>query len=402
MAKKKSVLKNSSNSLPKIKSIQGTNFRWVVPQLDPEIWGRKQTYKYELLDLLRASKTARKGLKFYSLAVESHADGNPHLDLLLIFEKKVRMSPVQLDFLCGKHGELTRYRTLNRAILEYGYKEDDPLTNLQGVPSLLNAQAMRKDPVGVLMKQVDKNPFLFNFVDYCGRNNYFSLIDRWAYVKQKIKDYQQYSANEQLRNKRGFAVITQQFIRQALTEEQYKIFDSKPFYRVVVDYLNQIPKWGWNRPTHSKQLYIRGKSRIGKTSMIELIQKFVAVYPVGTVNWFPQFTNQVYRLMFWDQARLRMMSFNQLLMLMDGRPFHLPFKGGSTPKRDNQLWILCSNESLQSQMVSMGKSIDRADGVGGNYTDQQVNAVFNRLHQVVIPDNCDLFLIQKLIVEFIN
>ena len=80
-------------------------------------------------------------------------------------------------------------------------------------------------------------------------------------------------------------------------------------------------------------MYVRGRSRIGKTSLIEAIQRSTSVYPVGTINWFPEFRNQTYKLLFWDQAKLNMMSFNQLLMLMDGRPFHLPFKGGSTPKR---------------------------------------------------------------------
>ena len=102
--------------------------------------------------------------------------------------------------------------------------------------------------------------------------------------------------------------------------------------------------------------------------------------------------------MFWDQAKLNMMSFNQLLMLMDGRPFHLPFKGGSTPKRDNQLWILCSNQSLESQMEVMGKNTQK-DPLTGRYKDQQVNAVFNRIQELIIPDDYDLFILQKLIIS---
>ena len=71
---------------------QGQNFRWVVPQLPAEIWDKKETFKTDLLDRLRASKTAKKGIKFYSIAIESHADGHPHLDMLLIFEKQIRLN----------------------------------------------------------------------------------------------------------------------------------------------------------------------------------------------------------------------------------------------------------------------------------------------------------------------
>ena len=389
-------IKKTRIKRPKRPKILGTNFRWVVPQLDSEVWDRKEAFKAHLLDRLLASKTARKGVRYYSIAIESHADGNPHLDLLLILQKRTDLFLDQLDFLCQKHGNLTRYRTLNQAILDYGSKQDTPLTNLQNVQYILNEQAIKKDPVAFLMKRVDDDPFGFDFLDYCHENKYFTTIQRWSYVKNKIRDYQQITCLKQLKSKPGIRVITDELVGSTLTTSQLTLFRLHPFYSTIVSYLNQVSRYGWNRPTHSKQLYVRGRSRIGKTSLIERIQGSTSVYPVGTINWFPQFRNQTYRLMFWDQCKLNMMSFNQLLMLMDGRPFHLPFKGGSTPKRDNQLWILCSNESLESQMLSMGKGIQK-DSLTGLYRDQQVNAVFNRIQEVVIPDGCDLFLLQRLV-----
>lgn len=379
--------------------IQGRNFRWVVPQLSAEIWTKKDQFKAQLLHTLLTSKTARKKIKFYSIAIESHLDGSPHLDMLIIFEKKVAIKLNELDFLVQKHGNLTRYRTLNQAILEYGSKEDQPLSNFKGkdIEFILNEQEIKKDPIAFLMKQIDKDPFRFNFLQYCFENSYFPTIKRWSYVKNKIKDYQQIAINNTLKFKPGIQKITPELIQSTLNSSQLKVFYSHPFYSTIVNYLNQINLHGWSRPTHSKQLYIRGRSRIGKTSLIEVIQKLTSVYPVGTINWFPEFQNQTYKLMFWDQAKLNMMSFNQLLMLMDGRPFHLPFKGGSTPKRDNQLWIMCSNESLESQMIAMGKDVQK-DLLTGLYKDQQVNAVFNRIQELVIPNGCDLFLLQKLLM----
>lgn len=375
----------------------GTNFRWVVPQLPPEVWGRKEAYKAELLDRLRSSKTARKGVRYYSLAIESHADGNPHLDMLLILEKRTDLFLDELDFLCQKHGDLTRYRNLNQAILNYGSKEDTPLSNLPNVDYVLNEQDIKRCPVTFLMKQVDTDPFRFDFLEYCGQNNYFTTIQRWSYVKNKIRDYQEFVCNRGLKEKPGIQRITRETIQRELTSSEREEFYSWSGYQTIVDYLNEISLHGWSRPTHSKQLYVRGRSRIGKTSLIERIQRSTSVYPVGTINWFPEFRNETYRLMFWDETKLNMMSFNQLLMLMDGRPFHLPFKGGSTPKRDNQLWLMCSNESLEHQMISMGKSVQR-NPLTEKYLDQQVNAVFNRIQQLVIPEGKTLFLLQRLII----
>jgi len=388
--------KNEENK--KLSRFQGKNFRWVVPQLPAEIWGKKEQFKAGLLDRLKLSKTAKKGIKYYSIAIESHADGSPHLDMLIILEKRTDLYLNQLDFLCQKHGNLTRYRTLNQAILQYGSKEDTPLTNLENVQYVLNEQEIKKCPVTFLMKQVDKDPYHFDFITYCGQNQYFTTIQRWSYVKNKIRDYQEFVTNQRLTSKPGIKFITPELIQSTLTTSQQLLYHSHPFYQTIVDYLNQINLHGWSRPTHSKQLYIRGRSRIGKTSLIEAIQSSTSVYPVGTINWFPQFRNQTYKLMFWDQAKLDMMSFNQLLMLMDGRPFHLPFKGGSTPKRDNQLWILCSNQSLESQMESMGKNTQK-DFLTGFYKDQQINAAVNRIQELIIPDGYNLFILHKLIIS---
>ena len=378
------------------KRIRGTNFRWVVPQLPAEIWANKDQFKADLLDKLMASKTAKKGIKFYSIAIESHADGNPHLDMLIIFEKKTELQPTELDFLCNKHGNLTRYRTLNQAILDYGSKEDTPLTNLQNIQSILNEQDIKKDPIAFLMKQVDKDPFTFDFLEYCHINQYFTTIQRWSYVKNKIRDYQQTTCNLLLKSKPGIRKIDEELIQSTLTTSQQELYHSWSGYQEIVDLLNQIPTYGTNRPTHTQNLFIHGRPRTGKTSLIEAIQKSTSVYPVGTQNWFPKFTNHTYKLMFWDQCRLSMMPWEQMLILLDGRPYDLPFKGGSTLKYDNQLWIMTSNKSvrhhLKKKHAYLGEDFD-------NPLEQNVieTSFRKRVKEITIPDHLDLFILLKLI-----
>ena len=376
--------------------LQGTNFRWVVPQLPSEVWDQKDQFKSDLLDRLKLSKTARKGIKYYSIAIESHADGNPHLDLLLIFEKSIRLTNIELDFLCSKHGNLTRYRSLNQAILQYGSKQDTPLTNLQNVQYILNQQDIKKDPVTFLMKQVDKNPFGFDFITYCGQNNHFATVQRWTYVKNKIRDYQQFVTNQHLKSKPGIRKIDSELINTALSDSQLKLFRSHPFYSTMVSYLNQISTYGWERPFTSKQLYVSGRSRIGKSYLIRTLSRYTSTYPVGTQNWFPKFQNFTYKLMIWDECDLKMMSKQQMLQLFDGDPFNLPYKGGSILKRDNQLWLMCSNKTLQQQFVHAGYDVSR-DPLSGQYLDQQVTALRNRIEQIRVPQGCDLEIIRKLL-----
>lgn len=384
--------------MPSKKSyFQGTNFRWVVPQISPEIWSKKQQFKINLLDVLLKSKTSKKGIKYYSIAIESHADGNPHLDMLIIFEKQTKIILNQLDFLCQKHGNLTRYRSLNQAILNYGSKQDTPLTNLTNIQYILNEQDIKKDPVTFLMKEVDKDPFGFNFLDYCLNNYYFTTIQRWSYVKNKIKDYQETSCNQILKSKPGIKFIDKELIQSTLTKDQQELYYKHSFYQTIVNYLNDISKYGWNRPCTSKQLYISGKSRIGKSYLIRTLSQYTSTYPVGTQNWFPKFQNFTYKAMIWDEPDFKMMSKEQILQLFDGDPFNLPYKGGSILKRDNQLWIMCSNKNLEQQFYDTGYNINK-DTLTGIYLNEQVIALRNRIEQIIIPDGFNLEIIRKLLL----
>ena len=376
--------------------IKGTNFRWVVPQLPTEIWDQKDQFKTDLLDRLLASRTAKKDIQFYSIAIESHADGHPHLDMLIIFKKQIRISNKELDFLCQKHGDLTRYRSLNAAILQYGSKEDTPLTNLQNVQYILNEQSIKKCPVTFLMRQVDQDPFRFDFLEYCYDNHHFTTIQRWSYVKNKIRDYQETLCNKLLKSKPGIRFIDDELIRSTLTTSQLKTYLSHSFYSTIIFYLNEINSYGWDRPFTSKQLYISGRSRIGKSYLIRTLSQFTSTYPVGTQNWFPRFSNFTYKLMIWDQPDIRMMSKEQMLQLFDGDPFNLPYKGGSILKRDNQLWLMCSNRTLEQQFIHAGYCILR-DPLTGAYLDQQVTALNNRIEEVKIPEGYDLLILQRIL-----
>ena len=379
-----------------ILTVQGTFFRWVVPQLSAEVWSSKQQFKTSILNQLLMSKTAKKQIKYYSLAVEPHADGKPHLDMLLIFEKRIRLAYTELDFLCGKHGRLTRYRNLNSAILNYGSKHDYPLSNLPDAQLILDRDRFKKNPVTYLMKVVDADPFRFNFLQYCHLNNHFDSIQRWSYVKTKIKDYQQTTCNLRLKSKPGITYIDRALIQARLTFEQLRLYDSWFGFQTIVDYLNQIPTYGWERPFTSKQLYISGRSRVGKSYLIRTLTQYTSTYPVGTQNWFPKFDNFTYKLMSWDQPDFGMMSIEQMLQLFDGDPFNLPYKGGSILKRDNQLWLMCSNKTLQQQLVSSGYNTTK--DLSGRYKDQQITALTNRITEVNLPPEYSLDIVRKLVL----
>ena len=376
--------------------VQGTNFRWVVPQLPAEIWDQKEQFKLGLLDRLKLSKITKKGIKFYSIAIESHADGNPHLDMLIIFEKKIALQSTQLDFLCQKHGNLTRYRSLNQAILDYGSKEDTPLSNCPDVRQLLDEQSIKKDPYVFLREHMLRDPYRFNIAEFAQQNNYDSIITGWSSIKTKLKDIQEATCNLHLKSKPGIRFIDKSLIQSTLTTSEQEVYHSWCGYGQIVDFLNHIPRYGTNRSSHTQNLFIHGRPRTGKTSLVEAIQRSTSVYPVGTQNWFPKFTNHTYKLMFWDECRLSMMTWEQMLILLDGRPYDLPFKGGSTLKYDNQLWIMTSNKSVRQHLKEKHSYLQEDFD---NPLEQNVieTSFRKRVHEITIPDGYDLFILLKLI-----
>ena len=385
-------------TLKKIKRVRvtGTHFRWVVPQLPSEIWDNKEQYKTDLLDRLKLSKTAKKGIKYYSIAIESHADGNPHLDLLLILQKRTDLFLDQLDFLASKHGDLTRYRTLNQAILEYGSKEDTPLTNCPDIRQLLAQQDIKKAPYVFLQEHMLKDPYGFDIAQFCAKNNYFKDLSGFNSLKSRLIAHQEATCNLQLKSKPGIRFIDDALIQSTLTTSELKEYHSWSGYQEIVDFLNQIPTYGTKRPTHTQNLFIYGRPRTGKTSLIEAIQNSTSVYPVGTQNWFPKFQNHTYKLMFWDQCRLSMMTWEQMLILLDGRPYDLPFKGGSTLKYDNQLWIMTSNKSVRQHLKQKHRYLKEDFD---NPLEQNVieTSFRKRVKEIQIPSDKDLFILLKLI-----
>lgn len=367
-------------------------FRWVVPQLPPDVWDDKAAYKAGLLDRLLTSKTSRKGIRCYSLAIESHADGSPHLDLLLVFEKKVRLGYTQLDFLCEKHGDLTRYRNLNGAILAYGHKEDTPLSNVPATQTVLMEQEFRKDPYRVLQRVMKQDVFHFNFDQYCASNDLFRRMKGFTTLRAKLKVQQEALASLSLKSKRGLSLITPALIRQVLTAQEQAVFDSWPGYCTIVGYINDMVRWGSHRPFKSKQLLLVGAPNTGKTSLIRWLSEHVSTYEVGVSNWFPRYSSGTYRLMSWNEFSLNVMTYPNLLKLLEGTVMDLQYKGGSTVKRDNPLIIMTSNLSSVAHLRRKFGSFSKLEEFKHSLRNFPA-----RVHEVTLPQGRNLFFFEKII-----
>ena len=350
-----------------------------------------------------------RGLRYYHIAVQRHANGVPHLDILLVYDKSIQRQLVDFDFLL-KHGDITTYRKLNSAILDYGKKQDkEALSNLppdkvlpsgQSVNQLIEVQDLKSNPYRYLELQMLKDPLHFNLEQYVRKNDLAHYISNWSSIKTKLKDMQIAAANLKLKTKPGFKFISRALIQQLLTLEELKVFDSWKGYQTIVDYLNQIVTHGTRRPFKTKHLLVVGPAHIGKTSLVSEphndagrvpLQQRVSTYHMGMKHWFPKYQDGTYRLILWNQMKLTSYSYDFLLKFFQGSPVDLAYHGGATKKSDNQLIYMTSNLSLERHIqLKFWNSQDR------QAARQNLS---KRIQQVRVPPGYDLFLLQKLFIS---
>lgn len=399
---------------------KSANWRIVIPNLQEHSSSSPATLlqlKYSILERLNhrpqdprshIKSQFQRGLRYYHIALQHHANGIPHLDILLIYQKSIRRQLVDYDYLY-KHGNITTYRKLSQAILDYGKKEDlESISNLppdkilpsgQTVSSLIQVQQLKQDPYLYLQKVMRQDPLHFNLEQYCHQHNLYSKISSWTSIKNKLKDAQLAAANSKLRQKKGFQYIDRALIQSNLTPDQLHLYDSWPGYQTIVNYLNQIVLYGGKRPFKAKHLLVVGPAGIGKTSLVSEpyniagrtpLQQFLPTYHMGMRHWFPKYQDGVYRLILWNQMRLTSYPYDFLLKFLEGSPVDLAYHGGATKRSDNQLIYMTSNLPLERHIqIKFSNPDDRL------VAKQNLS---KRIEQVIVPKGYNLFLLQKLLL----
>lgn len=384
--------------------VRSRYFRLVIPDLrqytDPQAL---LSLKGDTLRLILDRQGQR--LQYYKIAAQIHPVTKiPHLDILLLYRRSVRKSLNRFDYLV-KHGELTRFRKLREAVLDYGDKDDK--SSLHNMPEdfdrILQARQAQLDLYAVLQRQMVKDPFNFNSHSWLQANGLAGALSRtnWSKAIDLIEHQQQARCNMLLRDMPGFRHIDRDLIESRLTPQQLKTFDSWSGYQTIVDYLNMVPRYGSKRPRGTPNLLIVSRhSGIGKTSLFSddnqahfgtPVDRLCPTYFMGVRRSFPRYSSRTYRLILWDKMRLAAYSFDTILKLFEGFPTDLPYRGGATRKDDNPLIIMTSNLPLRRHINI--KFMDQQD------RQRALMNLSRRVTQLVVPEHLDLFLLQRLIVS---
>ena len=379
------------------KRIAGRYFRLVVPALAgyPPGWTWQSpaivALRGHAVDLLVARERSR-GLESYLVAVERHAgSGLPHLDILMVYSRRVQHTLSHYDYVI-KHGDLTRYRTVNAAILEYGRKEDpSPLGNLDAA-RVVRQSRVKSELYTMMQRAMLLDPFGFDAHAWLHENDLNRAAVHTNVYKaiRMCRDKQSAECNRRLAMRPGIRQITPGLIRGRLTPDELARYHSWPGYARIVAHINQIPRWGCRRPHKTRNLLVVGRPNTGKTRLALEIERHTAVYYKDVSNWFPSYRSGVYRMVLWNEFSLRGLAYPKLLNYLEGAKMDLEYKGGSVLRTDNQLVYMTSNMSLEAHICGRFKS-----GQNRQLARRNLRA---RMTEVTIPEGYDLFLLLKLII----
>lgn len=336
-----------------------------------------------------------RGLERWCIAMERHrVTGYLHMDMLLIYEKRLRNGPRHFNYL-GKQCNVTRYtnRTFGQAVLRYNLKQDlAPLKNF-AIDELIAAERAETKPYVLLRDQMFKDPHGFNPYAYildCGLDEIFSK-KQWSRTIGFVKKMQEQHCNRLHRDKPGFQPITRELIERQLTVDEIHKYGSWAGYARIVQYLNQVPKYGSCRPFKTLNLYLYGPPNIGKTSLIRKIEQCTSVYPIGVTKWFPKYRSGVYSVMAWNEFKLSTLPYTQMLQLLEGSTMGLEYKGGSSLKTGNPLVVMTSN-------IAPSTHIGLKFSVGSEMYGVAISNFSARVTSIWVNCGRTLFILQKLIV----
>jgi len=334
-APKKTVKKNTP--VKKTYRIDSLTFLITVPQ-----WEGEETLQ-ELLDQT-VSWFGEKGreVKEAIIAIEDHGksekakgheegeDPGRHIHACVKLDKKIcTRNTAYFDTLYGKHGKVETCRDY-KACQIYCNKDGNVITKNVDIEAVIESTRTKK---GV------KHETVANFIRKKERT--IKEVDQKfpGYMIQhqgKVKDY----------------CLLQESFRSAETEPYYGIDQAKtmmlgrdnPALIQLVSWLNEnLDK---PREYRQKQLWLHGKSGVGKSTLINELTRYFNAYHVASEDkWWSGMDSTKQIILFDEYTGYKTIS--DMKRLLDGSIFPMPQKYATQPfiKRKNIPIIICSNST---------------------------------------------------------
>lgn len=255
---------------------------------------------------------------------------------------------------------------------------------------------VKTDPYGYLRDLIAENPETFDLSYYIFKYDLDKEVPKWASIKNNLIEFQAIAKAQWQRKKPGICFIDRGLIERKLSVQQLKTFDTHPCFQLIVDHLNQIPRYGSNRPHKTLNLYLWGAPGIGKTSLFngtpDSLASITSTYDFNLQNRYQnRYTNNAYGFISWHEFVYTAYPHVSLVKLFEGLDLQIPVRYSSNIKRDNPLIVMTSNISLSEHIEREYKGDPRLTSVAKS------SLVNQRISEVYVP--VPMFFMQKLLVK---
>lgn len=286
---------------------------------------------------------------------EKHADGNPHLHIIVCLEKKLETRRVDYwDFVGSKHGD---YRVIKYPKKAYAYvtKEDKEPTIFGTIPAVfLGSKGLKSDKCAAMIMSGSTVETVVRTMPG------YSLLNL-----AKIQTFRSYVTN----------VCSIASTMSQVSPTSYSGTDLGTRY--IVDWLaGNLFK---ERPFKEKQLWIYGPPNTLKTSLLIALMKFCRAYMVPMEEeFYDSYEDDAYDVIVFDEYKSHKTIQFLNRFIQGGLPMSLRVKGGQINKRKNLPVIFCSNYAIADCYKSE---------IG-------VSALKERINEVFVPEPIDLDAIE--------
>lgn len=290
---------------------------------------------------------------------EKHADGNPHLHIIVCLEKRLETRKADYwDFVGSKHGD---YRVIKYPKKAYDYvtKEDLEPTIFGTIPSVfLGLKTLKSDQCA---QMIISGSTVANVVHTMPG---YSLLNL-----SRILSFRSYVTN--------VCSTTLKWSQESKTT--YTGTDTSTAF--IVDWL--IGNLFTERPFKAKQLWIYGPPNTLKTSLLIRLMEFCRAYQVPLEEeFYDSYDDLAYDVIFLDEYKSQKTIQFLNRFIQGGIPITMRIKGGQIMKRVNLPVIFCSNYSISDCYKSL---------IGVEALKERIDEVY--VHTPIDLDNIDWHLV---------
>lgn len=267
------------------------------------------------------------------ISEELHADGTPHLHMLIRLHKKVNLvSSTALDVLVDPqvHGNYQAARSIIRT-MKYVTKDKNYLSHNVDVKTFLSSARQKKQAVSVSNAVVESIQAGSTLTDLMESHPTYLLNHA-----RNVKEFIHLHRTSMMQRRRKELLITSVSVRPVGTQ-------NTSWNRAISAWIRMNIRM--TRTFKQKQLYVHGPPDMGKSSFVMQLEREheLSVYWMPALECFyDEYEDGAYDLVVLDEFRAQK-RIQELNLWLQGGVMPVRKKGGQGLKRDNIPMIILSN-----------------------------------------------------------